>query len=849
MGEVYKARDARLNRTVAVKVLPEALTGDDERRKRLLREARTASALNHSNIVTIYDIVSEDGRDSIVMEYVEGRTMEEAIGRKGLPLAEVLQYGIQISNAMAAAHAAGIIHRDLKPGNIMVTKSGVKVLDFGLAKFARTAMTMLEPTETLTAEQAIVGTLAYMAPEQLAGKPCDERTDIFALGLVLYQMAGGRRAFGGNSRAELIADIMRCEPPALENVPAQFAHVVAGCLAKDPEDRRQSAHDLAVELRWIQQAQAALPLTTTPQNTAPGGWRRHERAGWLVAVIGLILALGLSRFSPTREHPDSPSVEFTVPLPEDSTSFLRESFSVSPRGTELAWLALGRDGKVHLWVRPMGSSVARLLPDSAGTTQFFWSGDNRHLAFFSRGKLHKIDSQGGPASDLCDVPDSMAVGAWGPDGNILFASMSSDAWYRVSDQGGAAERMEAFPKRAVGGPHFLPGSRRFLIQVTTDKGPAIFLGSLGRSEGKLLMQGRGGFYSRAAGASANYILFERNGLVMGQQFDADREQLTGEPFALTAKQVSAFSASENGTLAYRADTSGAQSTLIWMDRKGQRIGTLPERGDYRQMSLSPDEAMLAISRMDYNSSLWRVELARGTSTRLTSDPANHWYPVWSPDGQKIAYSLWDAAKPNLYTHEATGGGTDRPMLQATGLTHASSWSPDGRFLAYTMENLKTKDDVWILPVHGEGQPFALLRTEFNELQAAFSPDGHWIAYTSDESGRQEVYVRKFEGGPAFAGGRLISIGGGSLPKWRRDGKELFYLSPERKLMAVDIDTSSVLTAGLPQPLFQTKVHMADYLVSYAVAANGQQFLLNTPAEEMESSPITVIVNWKPGDKR
>jgi Tol biopolymer transport system component len=569
-----------------------------------------------------------------------------------------------------------------------------------------------------------------------------------------------------------------------------------------------------------------------------------------MAAIILVSMLALSRFYSRRQHSDSPKVEFIVPLPEDATSFfLGNSFAISPGGADLALQAVGRDGKLHLWVRPMGSSAARLLPGSAGTTQFFWSPDNRHLAFFSGGKLRKIDIQGGPAVDLCDVPGSIPVGAWSHDGTIIFTSQSTDAWYRIPDQGGSVERMEAFPKGAPWGPHFLPDGRRFLIEVKNDKGARIYLGSLGRSEMKLLIQGSGGFYTRAPGSSQGYILFERNGLVMAQQFDMDRDQVTGEPFAVVGKQVSAFTASENGVLAYRAGTFEGQSRLVWMDRKGKRIETLPEGGDYRQMSLSPDESILAISRLDDNSELWLMELSRSTITRLTSDRANHWYPVWSPDGQWIAYSLWDGAKPNLYTRAASGGGAAKPLLRSAAVTNVSSWSPDGRFLAYTVEDPKTQNDIWILPIHGDGQPFAFLRTEYNELQAGFSPDGHWIAYTSDESGRQEVYFRKFEGGPASAGLRRISIAGGSLPKWRRDGKELFYLSPDRKLMSVEIDRSSVLTPGLPRPLFQTKVQMADYLVGYAVAANGQRFLVNTPAEESESTPITVIVNWRPGEKR
>ena len=846
MGTVYKARDMRLGRTVAIKTVNEEFTG------RFLREARAISALNHSHICALYDI----GTDYLVMELMEGETLATRLRKGRLPMELVLQFGAEMADALAAAHAKGIIHRDLKPANIMVTDAGIKVLDFGLAKFVPGHRSDFAEEETATASQAIVGTPAYMAPEQLEGKECDARTDIFTLGLVLYEMATGSRAFAGDSRAALIAEIMHCEPALGELSPPQFAHVVECCLEKDPQNRWQTTHDVALELRWIKEEPAQPTLRRQSSHSG-----RRQWAAWLLMAGLLAGVLSLSRLYSRLDHPEAPTVEFSVTPPVEAAAFAMDvAVAVSPDGSYLALRAVGRDGKESLWVRPMDSSIARQLPGTDGAMGFFWSPDNRSIAFVAAGKLRKIDIRGGPAVALCDFPIAgiEAGGTWSRDGAILFAPAGNDGLYRVSQDGGAVERVtEVDPSLHEHhlGPRFLPDGKRFLFTVRSDRGGfGVHLGSLDRTGTKLLIQGASnGFYTRPRGSSQGYILFERNRVLMAQRFDEGRQQILGAPLVVSNKRLAywrAFSASENGVLAYRAGSPDC--VLVWMNRMGKIIESLTVKGDYRQISLSPDESVVAVGKMEADSSnisnIWLIELSRGTLTRLTSVPPNDWYPVWSPDGRRIAFSSSRDGPYNLYVRAANGAGADEALLKSDVTKWASSWSPDGRFLAYSALHPKTRFDIWILPMSG-GKPFPFLQTEYDEIHPEFSPDGHWIAYTSNESGRQEIYVREFAAGPAAGGARRISIEGGSHPKWRRDGRELFYLSPDRNLMSVEAGASLVLRAGPPRRLFQTRIQMADFLESYAVSSNGQRFLVNTPAEEAESGPVTVIANWNPGPKR
>jgi len=846
MGEVFEARDLRLGRTVAIKTVNEEFTG------RFLREARAISALNHSHICALYDI----GANYLVMELIEGETLANRLCKGRLPLELVLQFGAETADALAAAHAKGVIHRDLKPSNIMLTRSGIKVLDFGLAKFASGHDFGEAAGETATGSQVVIGTAAYMAPEQLAGKESDARVDIFALGLVLYEMATGSRAFEGDSRAALIAEIMRCRPALGELSPPRFAHVVERCLEKDPENRWQTARDVAVELRWAQEEPA---LLSSQRKSVYPTWCRW--AGGLMA-IGLLAGLvAWIRHYSQSTYPETSTVEFIVPAPADTLSFAMDvAVAVSPDGRYLGLRALGKDGKESLWVRPMDSSVPRQLPDTTGAVSFFWSPDSKSIAFLAGGKLRKVDISGGPSVALWDFPTAgvNSSGTWSPDGTILFAPAGHDGVYRIPQQGGEVERVS--PADPSGhedhlSPSFLPDGRRFLFTIRSGAGAlGVYLGSLDSRRAKLLVQGASnGIYSRPRGSAQSYILFQRNMVLMAQRFDEDRNEVFGEPIAVSNKQLTywrAFSASENGVIAYRGGSPN--STLIWMDRAGKTIATLPVKDDYRQIALSPDESMLAMGMMQSDSptvsSIWLTELPRGTVTRLTSSLPNDWFPVWSPDGRRVVFSSARDGPYNLYVRAANGAGADEVLLKSETSKWPTSWSRDGRFLAYHASDPRTKADIWMLPLNG-GKPFPFLQTQFNEMQAEFSPAGHWIAYTSDESGNQEIYVRNFDEGPGRGGAKRISIEGGSHPKWRSDGRELFYLSPDRKLMSVEIGAPPVLTAGTPRLLFQTRIRILNFLAGYAVAAMGQRFLVNTPAEEAESGPITVIANWDPGAKK
>jgi Tol biopolymer transport system component len=837
MGHVYRARDTRLNRIVAIKVLRAAVAGEPALHRRFEREARVISNLNHPHICTLHDIGEHGGVDYLVMEHLEGKTLAEILAEGRLPLSKALDYGVQISEALAAAHASGIVHRDLKPGNIMVVQSGIKVLDFGLAKFSASGGGHGAATEILTAEDIVIGTPAYMAPEQLEGKGCDHRTDIFALGLVLYEMCAGKRPFAGESRAALTAEIMKSEPPPLVDVPSQLANLVERCLAKEPADRWQSAQDLAIELRWIRQAGANM---AAPKSSP--GMRKREAAAWLLAVAGLS-ALAVMGVHSWRAGSPVSTIQFEM-LPPAGATFSPVGIPavVSPDGRYVVFRAMDRDGNPNLWVRPMSDIAARLLPGTDGVMSFFWSPDSRHVAFFSRGKLRKIDVLGGPALAINDF-QGHGPGTWSRNGVILFATQTGDL-FRTSENGGPIERIEALPD---GGsyylPHFLPDGQHFLFESRSGVGGGIYIRSLDKNDARLLVQGGShALFTRPPGSAQGYLLFHRN-LSMAQVFDEGRQQLNGAPFATGVGDAWDYHASANGVIVYQLPN--IESNLVWMDRKGTRIGTLPGKGVYNEISLSPDESKVAVSQKDPDfANIWLIDLPRGAATRLTSERGNHWLPVWSPNGDRVAYSLWHTGKANLYAQAISGNRTGEPLLPSPTTAYSSSWSSVGGFLAYWTDS-KTQHDIWIVRVGADAKPFAWLPTEHNELQPAFSPGGHWIAYTSDESGRKNVYVRKFDGGPAGSRALAVSIDGGSHPQWGRDGREIFFLSPDRKLMSVEVKGSSDLEFGPPRELFQTAIRMADVFVPYAVSRDGRRFLVITPTQENASTTLRVIVNWKP----
>ena len=860
MGEVYKARDTRLQRTVAIKVLPQHLSSSPEVRQRFEREAKTISQLSHPHICALYDVGREGETEYLVMEYLEGETLAERLVKGPLSVEQTLRYGIEIADALDKAHRQGIVHRDLKPGNVMLTKSGVKLVDFGLAKFSATApgvssLSVL-PTQTpnLTAEGTILGTFQYMAPEQLEGKEADARTDIFAFGAVLHEMATGQKAFSGKSQASLIAAILEREPPPISSIepmtPPALDRVVKTCLAKDPEDRWQSAHDVASELKWIAEgSQAGVPAPLISRR------RARERLSWVLAGVSLSAALGLAALHFRQAPIEAGPARFFVFPPEQTTLAMGPAApqaAVSPDGRTLAFTATASDKQTHLWVRPLDSLIPRKLAGTEDASFPFWSPDNRFIAFFALGKLKKIDVYGGLPQALCAAPWGNG-GTWNRDGVIVFAPNREGALARVSVTGGTPSDVTALDRRRreTGHywPQFLPDGRHFLYLALSGQreNRGIYVGSLEPEEVRRVLKTE----VRAAYTPPGYLLFVQLGTLMAQRFNPNRLQLTGEPVRI-AEEVAynpsngrtTVSVSENGVLVYRTGGVGGLPTseLAWFDRDGKRIGSAGGPGLYMRPALSPDGKRIAVQRRDAQTGaddIWLIDLARSTLLRFTFGSFNQTHPVWSPDGSRIVFASDRDGTSNLYQKTSSGAGSEDLLLASDTAKYSTDWSPDGRFIAYENQDPKTGSDLWLLPLFGDRKPIPFLRTEFNEGQGQFSPDGRWMAYSSDESGRREVYMQAF---PAPSGKWQISTAGGTFPRWRRDGKELFYIAADRKLMAVAVQADSAVQAGQPQALFEPRIFGIP-VVPYAVSADGQRFLVNTQTEETNSSPLTVVLNW------
>ena len=865
MGEVYRARDTRLERTVAVKVLPAHLSASAESRQRFEREAKTISQLSHPHICALYDVGNQDGVEFLVMEYLEGETLSERLLKGALPFDQVLRYGIEIADALDKAHRIGIVHRDLKPGNVMITKSGVKLLDFGLAKAiapaGRTSGASLTalPTQAgtdLTAEGTILGTFQYMAPEQLEGKEADARTDIFAFGAVLYEMATGKKAFSGKSQASLISSIMGTEPPPVSTVapmtPPAFDRVVRTCLAKDPEDRWQTAHDAMLELKWVAEggSQAGLPAPVVARR------RSRERLAWVIAGILAASTVGLTILELRRPRSTTPVIRSTV-LPPEKTSF---SFvgggagpvAVSPDGRQLAFVASESSSKKELWVRPLDSLLAKPLPGTADATYPFWSPDSRFVGFFADGKLKKIEVAGGPALSICDAPDARG-GSWNRDGTILFEPSFREPIHRVSANGGKSVPLTKLDssrnETTHRWPSFLPDGRRFLFfsgshsTGAESELDAIFVGSLDGEKPRLLVNAR----SNAAYA-AGHLLFVRQKTLLAQRFDPKSLELTGESFPIVENVQddpgffsAIFSVSDQGTLAYQtASGSSGLSELTWVDRSGKKLDVLGDPADYFEPRISPDGRRVAIAIEDPGD-IWIYDLARRVRTRLTFSGSDDFAPTWSPDSTRVAFSSQRTGSGDIYAKTASGTGADELLSTSKIFKVPNSWSPDGRYIAYIVFQGApgSKADIWLLSL-ADRKTSPILQSPFDEVQAVFSPDGRWLAYASNESGRFEIYIQPF---PGPGGKWQISTSGGTQPRWARGGKELFFIAPGGKIMSVEIQTSTIVEAGTPQVLFSASLKNAPG-PPYDVSSDGQRILLNRPIEEASSSPpITLVQNW------
>ena len=769
MGEVYRARDTRLDRTVAIKVLPEHLSSQADLRDRFEREARAISAINHPNICVLHDIGQQDGLDYLVMEYLEGETLAKRLEKGALPIAQVFKYSIEIADALDRAHRQGITHRDLKPGNIMITSSGAKLLDFGLAKFRQpekqTSSVSTLPTQAsqLTAHGMILGTVQYMSPEQLEGGEADPRSDLFAFGAVLYEMLSGRKAFEGKSQASLIAAIMHVDPPWVSVweplTPPPLDRVVRKCLAKNPDERWQSARDLVDELRWISDPSQSAGSSVVSAVPAPASAARTPRWPLAVALIFVVSTAVLLALIVTHREPRTFGMIRMELRPPDKNSFrgglTAPQFAVSSDGRMLAFSAT-ENGKVLIWVRAFDSAASQPFPATEGGQLPFWSPDGRYVGFFADGKLKKIELSGGLPLTLCGTSPNGEGASWSKDGVIVFSPATSNSGIlRVSESGGdAVEVTKVNPETEVGHvwPQFLPDGRHF-IYLSIGKAAersAIYLGSLDGEAPRRLIQST----FRAAYASG-YLLFMRETVLMAQPFDAKRLALSGEPVRV-ADQVAtnnvsgraAFAVSESGMLAYRINGSGGvQQQLVWIDRQGKSAVLVPDSAQYRTHDLSADGKRLVMHRHDSATNkgdLWILELDRNQTTRFTFDGNHNFAPIWSPDGTRVVYA--SARKGNtddLYQKLANGAAGEDLLLESPGSKHPDDWSKDGRYILYESSAGPTNSDLFVLPTFGDKQPIPFAKTPFNERKGRFSPDGKWIAYTSNESGADQVYIQPF----------------------------------------------------------------------------------------------------------
>jgi serine/threonine protein kinase/Tol biopolymer transport system component len=838
MGEVYRARDTRLGRDVAIKFSKEQFSEHFE------REARAVAALNHPNICHLYDV----GPNYLVMELVEGEPVKGP-----LPLQKALEYAGQILDALDAAHRSGIVHRDLKPANILVAKQGVKVLDFGLAKQTR-PLRETDVTQALTEQGQIVGTLQYMSPEQLQGKDVDSRADIFSFGCVLYEMLTGKRAFDGSNAASVIAAVMQGPAPAVTEVaPAALDRVVKKCLEKDPDDRWQAARDLKTNLAWSIESAVETPKAQ--------GKVLFYKAGWAVASLATLAAAAVSFIHFREKPPEMPVARFSITPPEKVT-FVRTPVgaislpSLSPDGRRLLLSGRSPDGKIQIWVRPLDAVNAYPLAGTEGGLLPFWSPDNNFIGFFADGKLKTIDAAGGAAITLADAAEPRG-GAWSSAGIIVFAPKSTGPLLKISASGGAATpatELDAGEETAHRLPFFLPDGQHFLFAglVPFRNGTTIHIGSLASPKNRVIAKAD----SQAIYAQG-HLLFLRGGTLMAQPFDTGSQTLRGEPVPIAdhvqggVTAAGAFSASANGMLVFENGAASAVQQLELYDRSGKRAGTIGEPGAFPSLQFSPDSNNIAVSVTDAssgNTDIWIYDAARGLRTRFTFDPAAENEAVWSPDGAQIVFNSSRKGHFDLYRKPSNGTGTEELLYADTRDKFPLSWSPDGKALIYyTQGDPQTGLDLWILP-NPLGKPDMarpLFRTQFNEVNGQFSPDGKWIAYESDESGRYEIFVVPF---PGPGGKRQISAGGGSYPRWRRDGREIFYVGPDNRLRAAEVSfKGGTLETGEARPLFVPVRTGIGY--AYDVSADGQRFLTIGLPEQPNSQPLTLVQNWMAGLKK
>jgi Tol biopolymer transport system component/predicted Ser/Thr protein kinase len=839
MGEVFKARDTRLDRFVAIKVSKEQFS------ERFDREARSIAALNHPNICQIHDV----GPNYLVMEYIEGKSLEGPV-----PSEEALRLAGQIADALHAAHLKGIVHRDLKPTNILVTKGGVKLLDFGLAKFqAQPAAGGNTATMGITKDNAILGTLQYMSPEQLQGKAVDARSDIFSFGVVLYEMITGKRAFEASNQASLIAAILERDAPVLE--PEGLNRVVRACLAKDPDERFQSARDVKRAIEW------GVP-DVAKSSISSNRWR--ALVAWMLAAAVCLCGLLFLGVLLSRTRSNGEVTRFAIYPPAGTTFGGSENatvsipqFALSPDGRSIVFVSAYPRAKPMLWLRSLDEVGPRPLAGTESASFPFWSPDSSWIGFFAEGKFKKILAVGGPAQVVSGAVGNAFGGSWGSNETILFAP--GTGLNLVPAAGGPISPVTTpDTSRLEGGhrwPHFLPDGHHFLYNIRGAlEQRGVYAGSLDRKTKKFLMH----LNWNAVYAPPNYLLYLNGNTLMAQAFDAGTLQISGQPFSIAegvggaSNGLQAVSVSRTGALAYTSAMLDI-GQLTWFDRSGKILEAVGPIGDYTDFRLSPDEKRLAMSLVDSKVStpdIWLADLARGGSlTRFTSDPLLDASAVWSPDGARIMFRTNRKGNISFFEKSAGGAGNEEQFSSESGFNLVpSDWSPDGQHILYSKRTSSSGFNLWLLAVTGDKKPVAFLVSSADEMHGNFSPDGRFVAYSSDDSGKFEVYVQTF---PRTDRRWKISTNGGYEPRWRHDGRELYYLSEDRKLIAVQVSGTPEFEVGAPKALFQTRVPegVNPQRTNYVPSRDGQRFLLKTQSGEPGPRSITVVLNWTAGLKR
>jgi eukaryotic-like serine/threonine-protein kinase len=891
MGEVYRARDTRLERDVAIKVLPAHLSSDPDLKQRMEREAKAISSLNHPHICTLHDVGSQDGIDFLVMERLEGETLADRLRRGALPPEEVLKIATEIAEALDKAHRCGIVHRDLKPANIMLTRNGPKLMDFGLAKpspgvssgSAASPLTPTSPTMSaaalsasaspLTQKGTVVGTFQYMAPEVLQGAEADARSDIFSFGCVLYEVLTGRRAFEGKSQFSVLGAILDKEPERISIVlpdsHPRLDETVWRCLAKNPERRYGCMHDVQIQLEALAESpKAASPpaLTSKPASSS-------SLSPWLIAGVATLLAISIA-VAHFLQAPKSVQVVRSSILPPTDASFVTMVPAsgppvLSPDGTRMAFTARDAKSKVLLYVQSLNSLTAQAVPGTDDAIYPFWSPDSKQIAFFAAGKLKKISADGGPPQDICDTVSGRG-GAWGKNGVIVFTPSSNQSLFSVPAAGGTPEPASkldvAKGENSHRWPWFLPDGKHFIYWSRTSRpgeSPVIYIGELGSLQARSLTKS-----DTMAQYASGHLLFLRGQTLMAQVFNPGRMELSGEPqpiaehVAVNGSTIRAmFSASETGTLVYQSGEASTGWDLVWFGRDGKPIETVAQASRYIGPSLSPDGTRFVVTIFVGNQGIadnWIFDLARATRTRMTFSSsvtpyANLGGATWTPDSKTIFYTAVSQGVFRIYGKAADGSSSERLILDSGDTSaYPSSVSPDGRYLVYMKRlnpnqtgNDQTGNHIWALPLSAEGKPadgkpFPIVQDAFDEKAPIVSPDGKWLAYQSNESGRAEIYITAF---PAGGAKWQVSSNGGTMPKWRRDGKELFFADPQDNIVAVDVNTSgNAVKLGAPHTLFQAVGIQRDF-GPFDVTADGKKFLINSGNLKEGTEPLTLVQHW------